>query len=134
MTNLKTVTESASELGKEAKQSVEDLGRSAGRRLDTARIETGAALHTAASTVRETGRQGSEAIGNLATGAADRLDATASLVEDHDLNDALTGLRRYGRRHLAGSLCAAAAVGFFAGAAMRRATHKCARLPEGAQV
>jgi hypothetical protein len=134
VTTLKTVTESAAELGKEAKESVEELGRSAGRRLDTVRSETGAALHTAASSVRVTGRQGAEAIDNLATGAADRLDATASLVEDHDLNDALTGLRRYGRRHLAGSLVAAAAIGFFAGAAIRRATHTCARSTEGAKV
>jgi hypothetical protein len=131
LTNLKTVTETASELGKEAKDSVEELGRSAGRRMDAARTETGAALHTAASSVRSTGRQGAEAVDNLATGAADRLDATASLVEDHDLSDALTGLRRFGRRHLTGSLLAAAAFGFVAGSAIRRATHTCKHVSEG---
>jgi hypothetical protein len=133
LTTLKTVTESASELGKEAKASVEELSRSAGKKLDTVRSETGAALHTAASSVRETGRQGSEAIGNLASGAADRLDATASLVEDNDLRDVVTGLRRFGRRHLAGSIVAAAAIGFLAGAAIRRATHTCAKSVQGAQ-
>ena len=126
MTPLRTLTESASDLGKEAKESVEEFGRSAGRKLDEARDETGAALHTAASSVRKTGRQGSKAIDNLATGAADRLDATATYVEDHDLRDALTGLRRFGRRHLAGSLVAAAALGFFAGSALSRAAHSCA--------
>ncbi len=134
LTTLKTVTETASELGKEATESVEQMGRSAGRRLDAVRTETGAALHTAASSVRATGRQGAEAIDNLATGTAARLDATASLVEDHDLNDVLTGLRRYGRRHMAGSLVAAAAIGFFAGSAMRRASHKCKAVSEGAQL
>ena len=133
LTTLKTVTESASELGKEAKESVEQLGRSAGRRLDAARTETGAALHTAASSVRTSGRQGSEAIDNLATGAADRLDATASFVEDHDLRDAFAGLRRFGRRHLAGSLLAAAAFGFLAGSAVRRATHTCKAVSDGTQ-
>jgi hypothetical protein len=133
LTTLKTVTETASELGKEARESVEQLGRSAGRRLDAVRTETGAALHTAASSVRATGRQGSEAIDNLATGAADRLDATATLVEDHDLSDALTGLRRFGRRHLAGSLLAAAAFGFLVGSAARRATHTCKGVSEGSQ-
>ena len=133
LTTLKTVTETASELGKEAKESVEELGRSAGRRLDTARTETGAALHTAASSVRTTGHQGAEALDNLATGAADRLDATASMVEDHDLSDALTGLRRFGRRHLAGSLLAAAAFGFLVGSAARRATHTCKGVSEGSQ-
>jgi hypothetical protein len=111
---------------------VEELSRSAGRKLDEARDETGAALHTAASTVRKTGRQGSKAIDDLATGAADRLDATGTYVEDHDLRDALTGLRRFGRRHLAGSLLAAVAVGFFAGSALSRAAHSCASKKEDA--
>ena len=125
MTTLRTFTDTASELGKEAKESVEELGRSAGRKLDQARDDTGDALHAAASSVRTTGRKGSEAIDNLATGAADRLDVTASYVEDHDLRDAFTGLRRFGQRHLTGSLVAAAAVGFLAGSAICRATHSC---------
>jgi ElaB/YqjD/DUF883 family membrane-anchored ribosome-binding protein len=127
VTPLRTLTESASDLGKEAKESIEQLGRSAGRKLDEAREETGAALHTAASSVRKTGRQGSDAIGNLAAGAADRLDATASYVEDRNLRDAFAGLRRFGRRHLTGSLVAAAAVGFLAGSALSRAAHACER-------
>lgn len=115
LTTVKTLTESASQLGNEARESIEELGRSAGRKLGEAQEETGAALHTAASSVRKTGRQGSEAIDNLATSAADRLDATASYVENHDLHDAFVGLRRFGRRHLAGSLVAAVTIGFFAG-------------------
>jgi len=120
LTTLKTVTETASELGKEAKESFDELVRSAGRRLDSARDETGGALHAAASSVRATGRQGSEAIDNLTTGAADRLDATASYIEDHDLRDVLNGLRRFARRHLTGSLVAAVALGFLAGSALSR--------------
>jgi ElaB/YqjD/DUF883 family membrane-anchored ribosome-binding protein len=130
LTTLKTVTETASELGKEANESIEELVRSAGRRLDEARDETGSALHSAASSVRTTGRQGSKAIDNLATGAADRMDATASYIEDHDLRDAVTGLRRFGRRHLAGSLLVAATIGFLAGSALCRATHSRGRAPE----
>jgi ElaB/YqjD/DUF883 family membrane-anchored ribosome-binding protein len=130
LNTLKTVTETASELGKEAKEAVQEFGRSAGRRLDEARNETADALHTAASSVRTTGRQGSEAIDNLASGAADRLDATASYVEDHDLKCAFTGLQRFGRRHLTGSLVAAVAIGFLAGSALRRVIHSCKRAPE----
>jgi len=122
LTNLRTLTETASELGKEAKESMEELGRSAGKRLDEARDETGGALHTAASSVRTTGRRGSRAIDNLATSAADRLDATASYVEDHDLRGMLTGLRKYSRRHPTRSLLAAAAIGFFAGSIISRMT------------
>lgn len=127
MTNSKTVTETASELGTQARESIEELGRAAGRKLDEARGETGDALHAAASSVRATGRQGSEAIDNLATGAAGRLDATASYIEDHDLKSVATGLRRFSRQHLTGSLVAAAAIGFFAGSAIRRMTHSCAK-------
>jgi ElaB/YqjD/DUF883 family membrane-anchored ribosome-binding protein len=124
------LTEQASELGKDAKESIEGLGRSASRKFNEARDETGDALHAAASSVRKTGRQSSEAIEDLAGGAADRLDATASYVEDHDLNDVLTGLRRFARRHLAGSLVAAATIGFLAGSALCRATHSTGKAPE----
>ena len=127
MTTIETMTERASELGKEAKASVEGLGRSAGRRLDEARDETGDALHSAASAVRSTGRRGSGAIDNLATGAADRLDATASYIEDHDLRSVCTGLHGFGRRHLTGSLVAAAAIGVLAGYALSRVTHSCGK-------
>ena len=131
MTNLKTVAETAPEFCTETQESMAELRRSAGRKLDEAREETGAALHTAASSVRTTGRQGSEAIANLATGTADRLDATASYIEDHDLNAVFTSLRRFGRRHPTGSLVAAAAIGFLAGSALCRATHSCGRAPAG---
>ena len=118
-----TFTEQASELGKDAKESIEELRRSAGRKLESARDETADALHAAASSVRATGRQGSEAIDNIADSAADRLDATASYVEDRDLRDAYRGLRRFCRRHLSGSVLAAAAVGFVAGSALSRAVY-----------
>jgi len=125
LTSLKTVTDAASELGKDARESVEELGRSAGRKLDDARNDTAGALHTAASSVRSTGRQGSAAIDNIATGTADRLDATASYLDNHELNDVVNGLRKFGRRHLRGSLIFAAAAGFLAGVALLRATHTC---------
>jgi ElaB/YqjD/DUF883 family membrane-anchored ribosome-binding protein len=112
LTTIRTLTDTAAELGKGVKESVEEIGRSAGRKLDEARDEAGDALHATASSVRTTGR--------LATGAADRLDATASYIEDHELRDVLTGLRRFGRRHLTGSLVAAAAVGFLVGSTLGR--------------
>jgi ElaB/YqjD/DUF883 family membrane-anchored ribosome-binding protein len=127
VTTLRTATEAAAELGKEARESIEELGRSAGRRLDEARDETGGALHSAASSVRKAGRQGSAAIDNCSTRTADRLDATASYIEDHDLGDALGGLRKLARRHPTGTLVAAATIGFLAGSAFGRVTHVCAK-------
>jgi ABC-type transporter Mla subunit MlaD len=131
MASLKTVTDAASELGKDAKETVDELGRSAGGKLDDARNQTGGALHAAAESVRKTGRQGPDAIDNLATGAADRLDATASYIEDHDLKEVFKGLRKFGRQHLTGSLVFAVAIGFLAGAALNRLA-RTKRTSEGA--
>ena len=128
MTTLKTLTETASDLGRQAMESAGELGLSGGRRLDEARLETGDVLHAAASSVRTTG----DAIGNLATGTADRLDASASYVENHDLRAVSLGLRSFARRHLTGSLVTAVAIGFLAGSALRRATHSCQKASAGA--
>ena len=92
-----------------------------------ARDQTAGALYTAASSVRETGRQGSKAIEDLASGAADRLDATASFVDNHDVGDVVNGLQRFGRRHWRGSLVVAAAIGFLVGVALNRAAQTCGR-------
>jgi hypothetical protein len=112
LTNIKTITATASE-----------LGRTAIKRVDEARDGTGGALHTVASSVRTTGRKSSKAIDSLATGTADRLDATASYLKHHDLGDVFTGVRRFSLRHLTGSMVVAAAIGFIAGAAISRVTH-----------
>ena len=131
MSSLKTVTDAASELGKDARESVEEFGRSAGKKLDDARNDTASALHTAASSVRSTGRQGSAAIDNVATGTADRLDNTASYLDNHELSDVVNGLRKFVRRHLTETIVFTAAIGFLAGAALNRATHSCARTSQG---
>lgn len=133
LTTLEALTETASDFGKQTRESIEELGRSAGRKLDEARDETGAALHSSASSVRSTGHDSSAAIDNCSTHTADRLDATASYIEDHDLGDAVTGLRRFARRHLTGSVVAAAAIGVLAGAFLSRVTHSRGRAAEPTQ-
>jgi hypothetical protein len=123
LTTTRTLNEQVSELGNGAKESIDESRRSVGSKLDAARDETADALHAAAASVRATGRQGSEAIDHIADSAADRLDATASYVQDAHLRDAFTGLRRFFRRHLSASLLAAVAVGFVAGSALSRAVY-----------
>ena len=123
MATLRSLTDAASELGKDARESMEGLGRSAGRKLDGAREETADALHTAASSVRTSGKQ----IDHLAAGTADRLDATASFVGDYQLKDVMVSVRRFARRHLTESLVAAATIGVIAGVACHRAAHSCVR-------
>jgi hypothetical protein len=120
LTTLDTITGTASDLGKNAIDSIEDLRRSAGRKLDNVRDQTGDALHAAASSVRTTGRQSSKAIDEFATDAAKRLDATASYIEDTDVTGMFTGVWNYARRYPARSLVAAVAIGFFVGSAFGR--------------
>jgi|HubBroStandDraft_4_1064222.scaffolds.fasta_scaffold41119_3 ElaB/YqjD/DUF883 family membrane-anchored ribosome-binding protein len=123
MTIFKTSKKTAAECGNRAGDSVEELGRSAARKFDRGIDETGSALHSAASSVREKGRQGSEAIGNLAAGTADRLDAAASYIKDHRAADVFERVRRFAIRHPARTLLVAAAIGFLAGSTITRATH-----------
>ncbi len=132
MTTLSKLTETAAELGKEARDAVDKLGQSAGRKLDEVRDDTGGALHSAAASVRQAGRKGSKAIDDMTTGTADRLDATGSYVEDHNLTSVCTDLSVFGRRHLTGSLVLAAAIGFLAGSALSRMTHSCRKAIETA--
>jgi len=132
MSSLREFADAASEIGKDAKGSVEEFGRSAGRKLDDARDQTAGALHATASSIRKTGREGAEAIDNLATDTADRIDTTASYVDNHDLQDGLNGLRKFARQHLAESLVVATAIGFLAGAALNRATHTCSKTSQKA--
>jgi hypothetical protein len=129
MTDL---TETASQLGAKAAEAqgrAEDLSRAAGRKFDEARMETAGALRSAASSVRSTARHGRDVIEGLATSAADKLDGSASYVEDHDLKSMFAGCRQLVRRYPTGSLVAATAIGFFVGSAVRRITHSCAKKP-----
>lgn len=113
MSNLKTVAEKASELGHEVKE----LGRSAGQKLQEMREGGASAFHEAAASVRK----GSDAIEDLASSTAGRLDAAGAFVKKCSANNILVRVRKFGRNHLGGALIAAVAIGFFAGSALNRA-------------
>jgi hypothetical protein len=120
----------ASQLGakvSDIKETAEALARAAGKRLDDVRTGTADALHTAASSVRSTVRQGAEAIDDFASDTAEKLEAAVAHVEKHHLNHMPAGLRRAVRRYPASSLIAATAIGFFAATVFRAMTHTCER-------
>lgn len=113
----------APHLGEELPGTVEqvaNLARTAGEKLDEVRYETADTLAGAASSVRATGRQGSEAIEDLANNAASKLDSSAAYVRRHDVGDMLGNLRQVVRQHPASFLVGAVAAGFFLGSAIRR--------------
>jgi len=123
MTNSRTSKETAPECGNGDGDSVEELSRSAARKIDRGIDQTGSTLHSAASSVREKGRQGSAAIDNLAAGTADRLDAAASYIEDQRAADVFERVRSFAHRHPTRTLLVAAAIGFLAGSTISRVKH-----------
>jgi hypothetical protein len=115
-TSIKQVAATAFDMSRDVKDSVADFGRSAGRKIDHARSQTGGALHAVASTVRK----GSRKIDNFAYGTAKRLDATARFVEDADLKGLRSGARRFAQNHLTLTLLVSAVAGFWAASALNR--------------
>ena len=115
----KTVSELGDRVS-DARDNVENRARIAGQQFDQARHDTADALDQAASSVRRAGGRGADAIDNTISGAANRMDATASYVDDHDVRSALTGLRRFGQRHPAAAMAAGVALGMLAGSLVTR--------------
>jgi hypothetical protein len=112
-----------SHLGEDVSSAVKQmagLGRTAGEKIHEARLGTADALAGAASSVRTTGRQGSDTIDNLAERAASKLDSTAAYVRKHDVREMFGKLRQVVRRHPTSFLFGAAAIGFFVGSGTRR--------------
>jgi len=107
----------------EVKETAESLARTAGKKLHEARTDTAGALHTAARSVRTTGRQSARAIDGFATEAADKLEAAASYVKSYDLKKVRSSLRQTIRRYPVPCMMLVAAIGFMAGStAVRKFT------------
>jgi hypothetical protein len=115
-TTAKDVADAAMNMSRDVKDSVVEFSKSAGRKIDTAREQTGDALREAAATVR----QGSARIDVLAGSAASHLDAAATAVKDANLKSVSTGLRRFGQNNLLATVLAAVAVGYLVGSALNR--------------
>jgi ElaB/YqjD/DUF883 family membrane-anchored ribosome-binding protein len=114
--HIMNVSETVSEI----KEAADGILRSAGQELNQARHDTADALHTAASSVRTTGCRGADAIDKVAVGAADKLDAAASYVQEHGLGSTITSIRRFGRRHPTTTLVVGLALGMVAGSLFTR--------------
>jgi len=114
------------------KDSAEALARAAGKKmdevgkkLDDVRAGTADVLHSAASTIRTTGRHSAEAIGDFTAGAAQKLDAAGTFVEKHRLRQIPENVRRAVRKNPGGAVVLAAAFGFLTAMVFRAMTHTC---------
>ncbi len=79
-----------------------------------------------ASRVRTKGREASDRIEDLTNGVADKLEATASYIEDHSPEKVGSHIREFVSGRQTRILLAAAGIGFFAGFAIRQLMHSCA--------
>jgi hypothetical protein len=118
--NLADTASRAGETLSRAQQQINDLGQSAGEKLDEARKGTADALENAACSVRTTGRSGAKSIETMSENAAGKLDSTAAYVRNHDVGGMLGNLRQVIGRNPGGFLILAAGIGFLAGSAFRR--------------
>jgi hypothetical protein len=113
---LNDVVETATKMGRDVKDSVVEFEKSAERKIDTARGQTGDVLRHAAASVR----QASARMDVLAGSAASGLDAAATAVKEADFKSLRSGLRRFGQNNLTATVLAAIAVGYLMGAAFGR--------------
>ncbi|HLK61977.1 MAG TPA: hypothetical protein VKU19_00960 [Bryobacteraceae bacterium] len=109
----------------EVRESAENLARAASRKIDDVRSGTADALHSAASSIRSTGRQSAAAINDFTSGAADKLHAAGCFVEKNRWKNMSENLRRTVRHNPAGSVIVATALGFLLATAFRAVTHSC---------
>jgi ElaB/YqjD/DUF883 family membrane-anchored ribosome-binding protein len=103
-------------MASQAKNTAADWGRSAAGAVDRN-------LHTAAGALENTAsklRDKAPAVNELATATATKIESTARYLREHDTSDMVSGVESVVRRNPGASLCAALAVGFLIGTAMRR--------------
>jgi ElaB/YqjD/DUF883 family membrane-anchored ribosome-binding protein len=94
-----------------------ELAKGLTDKIEQVRRDTADSFESAADSVRATAEHGCDAIGNLAQGAAKRLDSTAKIVRKYDLS---RSMRNMVRENPGIAVGVGVAVGLFAGLSMRR--------------
>ncbi len=115
------IKDQVAENATEAKDKIQEAGRNVQSKIDETRTPAADKLQSAASALHEKAGSlpGGETVAGLAHGAADRMQATADYVRDHDVQHMTADVEAFVRRRPGQSLLAAAAVGFLIGRAFR---------------
>lgn len=105
---------------------IEETGHDAmkamdGKRNSAADSMSGVAdsLHSGADKAANLGQKGGEKVSNFAHGAADKLQASADYVREHDFKDMMQSVEAFVRRNPGQALVAAGVVGFLTARAIR---------------
>lgn len=113
------IKEKVSDIAAQAKNAAADWGRSAASTVDRNLQSAAGALENTAHKLREH-VPASGKVNELATATATRIENTARYLREHDTNDMVAGVESMVRRNPGASLCAALAVGFLIGVALKR--------------
>ena len=111
------VNDRISDAASRAKGAASDLGRTASDKVDRNRDAAAKGIDSAASALhqRADNLPGGEKVTNLAHSTADKLNATADYVRDHDVKSMMTDVETLVKNNPGPSLLAAAVVGFLVG-------------------
>jgi len=107
-----------SDMASHAKHTAADWGRSAASAMDRNLQSAAGALENTASKLRER-VPASGKVNDIATKTADKFETTARYLREHDTRDMVSGMESLVRRNPGASLCAALAVGFLIGTAIK---------------
>ena len=114
------VKERVSDLTNQAREKASEFGRKSADVIDRNLDAAAGKLSSTAEAIRTKATTGEDRVGQLANTAADKLDATARYFRDHHTRDMVSGVESLVRQNPGASICAALAIGFFLGAAMKR--------------
>lgn len=119
--NESSMKDKVAEAASQTKDKMQEVGQNVQAKIDETRRPAADKLESAANLVHEKADSlpGGETVAGLAHGAADKMHATADYVRDHDVQDMLSDVETFVRRHPGQSLLAAAAVGFLVGRTFR---------------
>ena len=103
----------------QVKEKVMDFGRKATDTIDAQREPAAGALDRTASTLHEQGDRLAKVTSSAAHVTADKLQATADYIREHDARAMMNDVERLMKRYPVQALAAAAVIGFLAGRVLR---------------
>jgi ElaB/YqjD/DUF883 family membrane-anchored ribosome-binding protein len=113
------IKDKVTDMASHAKSTAADWGRSAADAVDRNLKSAAGALQSTASTLRESAPATGK-VNEIATATADKIENTARYLRENSTSDMVAGAESLVRRNPGASLCAALAVGFMIGTAMRK--------------
>ena len=112
--------ETVEDLANKAKDKTAQFGRAAAQTIEDGKQVAGDAIDSAASSIKSAASATGDAVSGFAKKAAGAFDSSAEYMRNNDLKSMASDVTDVVKRNPGPALLAAVAVGFLAGAALRR--------------